>query len=98
MFLLEFSDFFQGAGGLFIQPIEVIQVALHFIDEFGAHFGDVRKIMHVARHGAGMIVLQDHLHVTLAAMQVLLVELRAQLFLLAGQGLVGGQRFRRQFG
>ena len=54
--------------------------------------------MNVARHGAGMIILQDHLHVTLPAMQVLLVELRAQLFLLAGQGLVGGQRFSRQFG
>ena len=76
----------------------MIQVALHFIDEFGAHFGDVRKIMHVARHGAGMIVLQNHLHVALAAMQVLLVELLAQLFLLAGQRLVGGQRLRRQFG
>ena len=75
----------------------MIQVALHFIDEFGAHFGNVRKIMHVARHGAGVIVLQDHLHVTLAAMQILLVKLLAQLFLLAGQGLVGGQRLRCQF-
>ena len=75
-----------------------MQVALHFIDEFGAHLGNVGKIIHVARHRAGVVVLQDHLRVTLAAMQVLLVELRAQLFLLAGQRLAGGQRFRRQFG